>query len=143
MLTLLYGLHCTFHLLRFNFTFVLLAHLYVFNTWYYCIFSNNTQDSYFKINLGQMAKSRGNRAEVQRGKIALLNHFGMYELSIHKNSWKNDCKKNAFFYRKRDLMLKRRNEAIICENTVFLCNNCNCFYTFFSCFVKLWIKIMK
>ena len=74
-LTLLYGLHCTFHLLRFNFTFVLLAHLYVFNTWYYCIFSNNTQGSYFKINLGQMAKSRGNRAEVQRGKYCFTQSF--------------------------------------------------------------------
>ena len=32
----------------------------------------------------------------------------------------------VFFYcnRKLDLMLKRRNGALICEKTVFLCNNC-------------------
>ena len=42
-----------------------------------------------------------------------------------------------FFYCKLDLMLKRRDEVVICENKTFLGNNCNCFFTFFSYFVKL------
>ena len=42
--------------------------------------------------------------------------------------------KIMFFYcnKKLDLMLKGRE-----ENTAFLCNNCNCFSTFFSYFVKV------
>ena len=35
------------------------------------------------------------------------------------------------------LMLKKRDGALICENTAFLYNNCNCFSTFFSFFVKV------
>ena len=60
--------------------------MHVFNIWYYRVSSNNTRGSYFKISLGQWAKSRGNREEVQRENIATLNHSGICNLSINKNS---------------------------------------------------------
>ena len=41
---------------------------------------------------------------------------------------------------KLDLMLKRKNIALICENIAFLCNNYNCFSNFFSCFAKVQTK---
>ena len=41
-----------------------------------------------------------NRAEIQKKynvkKFTILNHFGVYKLSIYKNSYKNDYKKSDF-----------------------------------------------
>ena len=69
-------------LLPFNFVFVLSAHLHVLDTWNYRISSNNVRGSYFKINLAEKAKSRGNST----GKItAIFNHIVIYKLSIYKN----------------------------------------------------------
>ena len=78
MLTLLYGLRCTLLLFHFNFLLVFLPHLHVFNVWYYRISSNNARGFYFKINLGQSAKLRGNREETQRGKMLLYQIILVY-----------------------------------------------------------------
>ena len=73
ILTLLYGLHCTFHLCHFYFIFVVLAHLHVFDNWHYGISSNDEREraSYSKINIDERAKSRRNSEEIQRGKVLL------------------------------------------------------------------------
>ena len=33
--------------------------------------------------------------------------------------------------------IERMDGVLICENTTFLCNNCNCLSTFFSYIVKV------
>ena len=42
----------------------------------------------------------GNREEIERKcngeNIATLNDVGIYNVSIYKNTWKNECKKNVF-----------------------------------------------
>ena len=126
MLTLVYGLHYTLHLLHFSFIFVLLAHLHVFRIWFYIISLNNSWDSYFRINLsfwtkGKMERKwRGNTTEEN---IAILSHFGIHKLSIYKNSWTNDTKKKVFFFYcngKLDLMLKWRDGALICALIIII-----------------------
>ena len=90
-------------MLHFNFIFVLLAYLHVFNTWYYRVSSNNAWDFYFKTYLGQRTKSRGNREEKNTtGKnIATLNHFGVYLLSTYKKAEKKNCNKNYFLLQRK------------------------------------------
>ena len=78
--SLWFALHLAFVALQFY--FVPLAHLHVFNTWFYRISSNNVWGSYFKISLAQRAISRGNTT----GKnITIIIHFGIFKLSIYKN----------------------------------------------------------
>ena len=69
-----------------------------------------------------------NREEIERKyngeNIDTLNHFGIYKLSIYKNSWKNDCKKNV------------KEEGWILWKYGILCNNCKCFSTLFLILLK-------
>ena len=56
-------------------------------------------------------------------KMAILNHFGIYKLSIYKNSWKNGSKKNVFFYysEKLHLLLKMSDRgAYLWKENIFI-----------------------
>ena len=71
-----------------------------------------------------------NREDKQRRKILLYQTILVFidHQYIKRTRMQNIEKiiETVFFYcnRKLDLMLKRRNGALICEKTVFLCNNC-------------------
>ena len=69
--------------------------------------------------------------------IAALNRFGIYKLSIYKNSWKKTDKIFFLVQRKIGYNVEEEGWSRFCENTAFLRNNCNCSSTFFSYLVKV------
>ena len=109
-----------------NLIFVLLAHVHVLNT---CTTAFSQITLVALVSESILDKGR-NREEIHRRKILLYQTILVFiDYQYIKRTRMQNIEKiieTVFFYcnRKLDLMLKRRNGALICEKTVFLCNNC-------------------